>query len=178
MKIIPLNLTKKDYDLLKQEIIVDKITFVTSQELITKLLNRATYPIKNHSIAIYNILNFLSFVDNCLLSTDKTILPIPTGTFIKYFNRDQYHKYTELLVELEILVKVPYEDGKYYEFKKEKGQEKEKGGRCQQYRLYNNYPYQPNYSQQVQPAYVQYSYARQPIKNPSLRPQKRHNHSG
>lgn len=134
MKTIPLKLNENDLEALKNEIIVDKITFVTSQELISKLLNRATYPIKNRNIAIYNILSFLSFIDLCLSSSNKTILPIPTGTFIKYFNRDQYHKYTELLVELEILVKVPYEDGKYYEFKKD-----EKGGRCQQYRVFNNY---------------------------------------
>lgn len=109
--------------------------YITSISLISKLINENKFPIKNKNIAIENILNFLSFIDVELKKNNSTILPIPRIILEKYFSRNTYKEYMDYLSNNEIITKVPYEDGKFYDFTTEG----DKVGRCIQYRIHNNY---------------------------------------
>lgn len=134
IQIIPIDISKEDYDYILDITKIEKTTsFVTSITLISKLVNRADYPIKNKWIAIHNILSFLNQLDNISKINKGTIIPISTDMFIEYFNRNVYKEYTDLLQELEVLTKVPYNDGKFYQYGLDKG------NKSMQYRIHNNY---------------------------------------
>jgi hypothetical protein len=136
IQIIPIDINKEDYDYISNitKTQIEKTSsFITSISLITKLVNIMKYPIRNKWIAIYNILSFLNHLDNTLKMSKKTTLPISTEIFIEYFNRNEYKEYTKLLQELDILTKVPYDDGKFYQYGLDNG------NKCIQYRVHNNY---------------------------------------
>jgi hypothetical protein len=134
IQIIPIELNKEDYTYIEDAIIEKKSSFVTSIKVISKLINRIKYPIKNKWIAIWNILSFLNMLDNKCKINNNTIIPIETTKFIEFFNINRYKEYRELLQELEIITKVPYNDGSFYTFVKDGNNNK-----CMQYRIHNDY---------------------------------------
>ena len=103
--------------------------FITSLSLISKLINHNDYPIKNKTLAVKNILEFLRWVDVQLKIADTTIITIDSANLIKYLTTKAYKKYMALLSELQVMTAVPYDDGKFYEKKK----------RYTRYRIHNNY---------------------------------------
>ena len=103
--------------------------FITSLSLISKLINHNDYPIKNKTLAVKNILEFLRWVDVQLKIADTTIITVDSANLIKYLTTKAYKKYMALLSELQVMTAVPYDDGKFYEKKK----------RYTRYRIHNNY---------------------------------------
>ncbi|NRT15277.1 hypothetical protein HNP99_001624 [Flavobacterium sp. 28A] len=72
-------------------------------------------PLKDKTKSVKNILKFLAYLDERIKTNDRTTeIPIPQKVFIKYFNVDQYNKYKEILIKLEILAQVKHKDGKWY----------------------------------------------------------------
>lgn len=140
IEIIPLNFKNDEYLTLlsDKETIETNNCYITSISLLGKLLDEKTFPIKNRNIAIENILSFFSYIDCMIKRNDSTIVPIPRGVIDKYFTRDTYKKYMDYFNDNEILTKVPYEDGKFYEYSIINNK-KVKGGRCMQYRMHTKY---------------------------------------
>ncbi len=134
IQIIPIDLNKEDYSYIEDIIIGKNSNFITSIKVISKLVNRIKYPIKNKWIAIYNILSFLNMLDNKCKINKTTIIPIATIEFVEHFNINRYKEYRELLQELDIITKVPYNDGTFYTFV-----EGSKANKCMQYRIHNDY---------------------------------------
>lgn len=134
IEIIPINLENDDYKYLSDGVNTN-VSFVSSIKLITRLVSINEYPIKNKYIAINNILSFLSGMDILLNNKNKTTLPISTRKLIKYFNINKYKQYVDLLSEINIMTKVPYDDGVWYDYSKDISSK----GRCLQYRFHNDY---------------------------------------
>lgn len=143
IEIIPITLKEEDYkQIMNNKEIEENICFVSSISLITTLMNNTTFPIKNKYIAMRNILKFMNHVDSILrIKNNDTIVPIHTDSLIKYFTRDQYKEYVELLNKLEIMTKVPYKDGKFYDYYNKNKDENasDKLIRTLQYRIHNKY---------------------------------------
>jgi len=110
--------------------------YVVGSKSLMDLLTYENYPLKNKILAISQILDFLKYFDNTLLSfnREENILSIPQSVLIKYFNRDTYVKFINILKELKILSDIPNENGISYNYKKENGQLVTK-----RYRLLNYY---------------------------------------
>jgi hypothetical protein len=91
-------------------------------------------PILNRRIALRNIFDFLTFIDVKSNQEDSTILPISSSILISYFSRDKYKAYMDILSELDILTKVPYQhlSGNKNPFYKIKSTN-------MQYRIHNEY---------------------------------------
>ncbi len=123
-----------------------KYCYITNINLISKLLV-IDLPISNRRIAIKRILDFLSYVENEVNKSNFTILQIHTDILIEYLTRDDYKSYMDILSDLNVLSKVPYEDGSFYTIpiKKLKGKSCSKKtnigdvGRPNQYRVHNDY---------------------------------------
>jgi hypothetical protein len=87
--------------------------YINNLDLIAKLLT-IELPIANTKLALRNILDFLTYVDNKISEKSSTIIPISSEILISYFSRDKYKKYMNILNELNVITKVPYEDGTFY----------------------------------------------------------------
>ncbi len=101
--------------------------FVCGTDTYNALCGYEPYPLKNKTLAIKNILEFLQYVDQ--LMTDNTTVIIPSKEISKVFTGQQYRAYIDILAELEIITRVPYGDGKFFE----------QGKRYCQYRIHNRY---------------------------------------
>ncbi len=135
--IIPLN--NNDNKVIEQ-VNLPQITATTNiyccpVNLICKLLQLESLPIKNKRIGVTNILDFLKWADTKIDKQKqsngkyKTSISIHWKEFETYFSRDRYLQYIELLKELEVMALVPYRDNQYSKI----------GERSNLYRLYNNY---------------------------------------
>jgi hypothetical protein len=127
IEIIPFNKTLFD----SFEIDTKKLTryiYINNLELICKL-STIDLPISNRRLALRNIFDFLTFIDVKMNQTDTTILPISTEVLISYFSKNTYKKYMDIFSELDIITKVPYDDGTFYT----------KGKSYLQYRVHNEY---------------------------------------
>ena len=113
-KFIPLN----THSLSMIKSINDKANniFVCGTDTYTALCNYERYPLKNTTLAIKNILEFLQHVDT--LITKDNIVSISSRIIRKIFTGEQYTAYLHILSELKIINRVPYDDGLYYEQKK------------------------------------------------------------
>lgn len=95
---------------------------------ISKLIAYDKYPIKNKRIAIDNILSFLKYIDS--LKKDEIYkIPLSSKILTSYFTCNYYKQYMEILKELNILNKIPYEDGTFYTI----------GETTLQYKFFNEY---------------------------------------
>ena len=54
-------------------------------------------PIENKRIALRNILDFLTFIDNKINIKGDTLLPISSKELEKYFSRNLYKEYMKIL---------------------------------------------------------------------------------
>lgn len=112
IEIIPFNKTLFD----TFELDIKKITryvYINNIDLICKL-STMEFPISNRKIALRNIFDFLTYIDVKMNQDDSTILPISQDILISFFNRNKYKQYMDILSELDILTKVPYDDGSWY----------------------------------------------------------------
>jgi len=111
---------------------ISKYCYINSIEIITKLLT-IELPIQNKRIAIRNILDFLTFLDiERNNKENNTLLVISSKKLSKFFSRNKYFKYLEILKDMKILSNVPYDDGKYYSYI-------DVDIRPKQYRIHNDY---------------------------------------
>jgi len=136
IQIIPLKVSHINYNELIKDVDF-KNCYITSQSLINDLLIKGDLPIKNRWIVIKNILDFLNSIDFRMLQKkgDSTLLALQYSIFEKYFTCKHYRKYIKLLHELNVMSRIAYSDGKYYDFNKDSAG----SGRCIQYRFHNNY---------------------------------------
>lgn len=109
-QIIPLN----DMQLLTEIAIENNSdVFITSIDLLHNLISRDTFPIKNKRIAIKNILEFLRHADK-MKTDNNSIISFHTNTLIEFFNRNSYKDYLKLLQELNVMTRVPDDNGVFY----------------------------------------------------------------
>jgi hypothetical protein len=105
-------------DLDNPEIIQDIVNnniedvFFTSKNLIENLLTMEL-GFKNKNIAIVKILKFLRYIDYEINKTNESLIQISKHVLVKHFNSNEYTQYLKLLSKLEIMTKVPYEDGEW-----------------------------------------------------------------
>ena len=90
-----------------------RYTYISNLDLISKLLT-IELPIKNKRLALRSILDFLAYVDNKISELGTTVIPISSTTLSDNFSRNKYKKYIDILDKLNIMTKVPYEDGTFY----------------------------------------------------------------
>jgi hypothetical protein len=127
IEVIPFNKTLFD----SFEIDTKKLTryiYINNLEIIRKL-STIDLPISNRRLALRNIFDFLTFIDVKMNQSNTTILPISQDILISFFNRNKYKQYMDIFSELDILSKVPYDDGSWYI----------KGNTYLQYRVHNEY---------------------------------------
>ncbi len=105
-----------------------RYVYINNIDLIAKLLSMEL-PISNKRIALRNIFDFLTYIDAKINQSEKTIVPISQSTLIEFFNRNCYRKYMDILSSLDIITRVPYNDGTFYT----------KGSQHCQYRIHNEY---------------------------------------
>lgn len=103
--------------------------YVCGKATINSLLKYENFPIKNKRLAILNILRFIQYIDFSI--DEKTTINIPVEKFRSVFSSSKYRAYIDIMSELEILTRVPYQDGKYYDYTDTK--------RSCQYRVHNRY---------------------------------------
>ncbi len=103
--------------------------FVCGTNTFNALYNYEKYPLKNRKLAIRNMLVFLQYVDTLL--TDKSTITISAHKIRDVFTGAKYRVYIDILAELEIITRVPYADGKFYDYGETK--------RYCQYRIHNRY---------------------------------------
>lgn len=120
------DLFKDDKFLTKMRI--SKYCYINSLDIITKLLV-TELPISNKRIALRNILDFLTFLDIESDKKNSTLLTISSIKISKFFSRNEYKQYLNILKDLDILSDVPYEDGSFYT----------SGTKSKQYRIHNQY---------------------------------------
>ena len=105
-----------------------RYVYINNLDIIAKLATMEL-PIANRRIALRNIFDFLTYIDTKIEQNENTIIPISQSILISYFNRNVYKKYMDILSNLDIITKVPYEDGTFYK----------KGSLYLQYRVHNAY---------------------------------------
>lgn len=121
-----------------------KYIYINDIQLISNLM-AIDLPIKNKKLALRNIFDFLTYLEFKMDEEGETLIQIPSSILIEYFNRDEYKKYMKILENINILTKVPYEDGTFYKApfnqknKGDKWNKIEKKGICMQYRIHNEY---------------------------------------
>lgn len=93
--------------------------YVTSLDMISSLLSMKRLPLKNHTTAIRNILEFLRYSDLKMEETGDTLLELHRDTLNRFFNMNQRVKYMEILREKRVLTRVPHPDGSFYQPGKE-----------------------------------------------------------
>ena len=101
--------------------------YVCGERTFQAIVTFDNYPIKNKNLAIKNVLRFLQYVDSIV--GDHTLVQISSRKIREFFSGAQYRRYIYVLAALEIISRVPYTDGKYFEVTK----------RYCQYRLHDNY---------------------------------------
>ena len=101
--------------------------FVCGTNTYTALCEYESYPLKNRPLAINNVLEFLQYIDT--LKAKNNIVKISSRIIRKIFTGEKYTAYLNILSELRIINRVPYDDGEYYEQKK----------RYCQYYVHHNY---------------------------------------
>jgi hypothetical protein len=106
-----------------------KECFCVSVSLISKLLVIDNYPIKNKRLSIINILNFLRYID-CYYKDESSLITIHSNTLKKILT-NHYPEYLKILSDLEVITRVPHENGMFYSYKLDKFS-------CL-YRLHNKY---------------------------------------
>ncbi|MFY8170045.1 MAG: hypothetical protein ACOVK2_02895 [Candidatus Fonsibacter sp.] len=128
IEILPFNKTLfDDFNLDKSKL--TKYCYINDIDITSKLLT-IELPISNTRIALKNIFDFLTYIDNKLSqNNNSTIIPISSSKLIEYFSRDTYKQYMDILSELNIITKVPYDNGSFYQ----------PGSLYLQYRVHNNY---------------------------------------
>jgi hypothetical protein len=139
IEIIPLKISKDlfdDYEYVMRDLQDNDSCFITNINIISKLLMRDEYPIKNKRIAIKSILTFLNYIDGIHRKENDTLIQISQKKLIEFFSKQQYIKYMDILKELEIITCVLYKDGTLYTRPSE---ENNWNGIPKLYRLYNNY---------------------------------------
>jgi len=107
---------------------ITRYVYINNIEIIGKLLSMEL-PISNKKIALRNIFDFLTYVDSKITQLEKTVISINSAILISYFNRDKYKKYMDILNDLDIITRVPYQDDTFYV----------RGSKSCQYRVHNNY---------------------------------------
>jgi hypothetical protein len=105
-----------------------RYVYINNLDIVAKLATMEL-PIANRRIALRNIFDFLTYIDTKIEQNENTIIPISQSILISYFNRNVYKKYMDILSNLDIITKVPYEDGTFYK----------KGSLYLQYRVHNAY---------------------------------------
>lgn len=90
--------------------------YCTGIDFLGNLLKLDKYPIANKRIAVKNILSFLAYVDESLKKNNTTVVAIGQEILIKYFSRDKYVDYVNLLKNMEVMTAVPYENGTFYNY--------------------------------------------------------------
>ena len=103
--------------------------FVCGANTFNAIYNYDRYPLKNKKLAIKNMLIFLQYVDTLL--NDKTTVAISANKIREIFTGAKYRAYIDILAELDIITRVPYADGKFYDYGNTK--------RNCQYRIHNQY---------------------------------------
>ena len=88
--------------------------YICGKDTINSLLTYENYPIKNKRLAILNLLRFIQYIDFSI--DEKTTITIPVEKFRSVFSGSKYRAYIDIMSELEILTRVPYQDGKYYDY--------------------------------------------------------------
>ena len=123
-----ITLTKDNIDIIKT-IENRHNVFVCGTNTFNAIYNYDKYPLKNRKLAIRNMLLFLQYIDTLL--TDKTTVVISANKIRDVFTGAKYRAYIDILAELDIITRVPYPDGKFYEYENTK--------RYCQYRIHNHY---------------------------------------
>ena len=122
---------------------ITKYSYICSLSTISKLLS-IEMPIANKRIALRNILDFLNYIDTWVDQNEETLIPIHSKILEEFFSRNKYVEYVNILKDLNIMSKVPYEDGSFYTAPTKKVgnkwvTEKDKKGMCSQFRIHNEY---------------------------------------
>lgn len=107
---------------------ITKYTYINNIDLVSKLLS-VKLPIANTKLALRNIFDFLSYIDNLSDRKNNTLISISSKVLVSYFTTKKYKEYTKLLEELNVLTKVPYENGSLYTT----------GVLSSQFRIHNSY---------------------------------------
>lgn len=127
IEVLPFNKTLFDsFNLDKAEI--TKYCYINNIDLISKLLT-IQLPIANTRIALRNIFDFLTYVDNELNKSKTTVIPISSKVLEEFFSRNLYKQYMNIFHDLGVITAVSYEDGSFYK----------PGQLYTQYRVHNNY---------------------------------------
>lgn len=108
---------------------ITKYCYINDIDIISKLLIMEL-PISNTKIALRNIFDFLTYVDDRLsMNNESTVLPISSKILESFFSRNLYKQYMNILSELNIITAVSYNDGRFYV----------PGQLNTQYRVHNSY---------------------------------------
>lgn len=95
-----------------------------------EVLETIELPIKNRKIAIRSVCDFLSCLSIKQSETQSSLIQITRDTFIKYFNRNTYNNFKEILKNNEVITQVQYESGIGYS---------QEDGLPKQYRIHTKY---------------------------------------
>jgi len=102
---------------------------IISTQLLNSILS-IELPIKNKEIFISNVVEFLDYLNEKMEHEYLTAFTISVDIFIKYFSRDKYKQYLQILKDFEILTNISHENGVWYD--KDEGITKK-------YRVHNSY---------------------------------------
>lgn len=91
-----------------------KDVYVTSLNLISNLLSRDNYPLKDNKKSIRHILDFLSYSDKKMYIDKTSILSFHSNLLNSFFDMKHRTKYLDILKEMNVMTRVPYEDGTFY----------------------------------------------------------------
>lgn len=105
-----------------------KYIYINDIQLISNLMV-IDLPIKNKKLALRNIFDFLTYLEFKMDEKQDTVITIHSNILEKFFSRNEYKKYMDILKNLNILTKVPYVDGTFHTPK----------FRASQYRIHNEY---------------------------------------
>ena len=93
---------------------ITKYCYINDITILSKLLIMEL-PISNTKIALRNIFDFLTYIDDRLsMNNESTVIPISHKILESFFSRNLYKKYMNILSELNIITAVSYNDGKFY----------------------------------------------------------------
>lgn len=105
--------------------------YCSGTAFLQQLLLLDEYPLKNKRIAIKNIMNFLSYVDELVRIEGTTLVPIGKDVLVKHFTNDRYIAYVDLLKKMNVMTAVPYENGAFYNYIEKR--------LTKQFRIHNQY---------------------------------------
>jgi hypothetical protein len=127
IEIIPFNKSIFDNFIIEDRKLT-RYVYINNVDLICQL-STTELPIANRRLALRNIFDFLTYIDTKVDHLEDTIIPISSKTLISFFSKNTYKRYMDILSELNIITKVPYDDGTFYKV----------GSLYLQYRVHNNY---------------------------------------